>query len=177
MAGWTDLPSLRRRWRTLPGEPEEGFEKASEAGGVEMQGLQKAIHGDGGNRSSRQQDPAEQVDDSHHLMGGSAKELNARQLHMRLGLTYKSARFLVKRLGEEVRQGALGKKRNWLLEAEGAHVVGKSSRKRRFRAKKRTTLLYVAEGKGSSGPGVLEQLKIKSLKGFAKRTWRRLSGV
>jgi hypothetical protein len=112
-----------------------------------------------------------------HLMGGSAKVLNARQLHMRLGLTYKSARFLVKRLGEEVRQGALGKRRNWLLEAEGAHVVGKSSRKRRFRAKKRTTLLYVAEGKGSSGPGVLEQLKIKSLKGFAKRTRRRLSGV
>ncbi len=83
----------------------------------------------------------------------------------------------MKRLGEEVMHGALGKKGNWLLEAEGAHVVGKSSRKRRFRAKKRTTLLYVAEGKGSSGPGVLEQLKIKSLKGFAKRTWRRLSGV
>ena len=65
MAGWSDLPSLRRRWRTLPGEPEEKFEEASEAGGVEMQGLQKAIHGDGGNRLSRQQDPAEQVGDSH----------------------------------------------------------------------------------------------------------------
>jgi len=65
VAGWTDLPSLRRRWRTLPGEFEEGFEKPSEAGGVEMQGLQKAIHGDGGNRLSWQQDPAEQVGDSH----------------------------------------------------------------------------------------------------------------
>ncbi len=65
MAGWTDLPSLRRRWRTLPGEGEEGFEKASEAGGVEVQGLPKAIHGDGGNRFSRQQDPAEQVGNSH----------------------------------------------------------------------------------------------------------------
>ncbi len=38
---------------TLPGEPEEGFEKPSEAGGVEMQGLQEAIHGDGWNRFSR----------------------------------------------------------------------------------------------------------------------------
>ena len=65
MAGWADLPSLRRRWRTLPGEPEEGFQKASEARGVEVQGLQKAIHGDGGNRLSRQQDPAEAVDGSH----------------------------------------------------------------------------------------------------------------
>ncbi len=112
-----------------------------------------------------------------YLMGDSAKGLNAHQLHRRLGLTYKSARFVLKRLGEGVRQGALGKKLNNLLEAEGANVVGKVPRKRRFRAKKRTTLLYVAEGKGSSGPGVLEQLKIKSLKGFAKRTWRRLSGV
>ncbi len=112
-----------------------------------------------------------------YLMGDSAKSLNAHQLHRRLGLTYKSARFLVMRLGEGKRHGSLGQRMNSLLEAEGAHVVGKSSRKRRFRAKKRTKLLYVAEGKGSSGPGVLEQLKIKSLKGFAKRTWRRLSWV
>jgi len=112
-----------------------------------------------------------------YLMGDSAKELNAHQLHRRLGLTYKSARFLVKRLGEGVRHGALGKKLNSLLEAEGAHVVGKISRKRRFRAKKRTKLLYVAEGKGSSGSGVLERLKSKNLKGFAKRTWRRFSWV
>ncbi len=32
---------------------------------VEIQGLQKAIQGNGGNGFSRQQDPADQVGDSH----------------------------------------------------------------------------------------------------------------
>jgi len=112
-----------------------------------------------------------------YLMGDSAKGLNAHQLHRRLGLTYKSARFLLKRLGEEMRQGALGKKLNSLLEAEGANVVGKGPRKRLLRAKKRTGVSSGGESNGSSGSGVLEGLKSKSLKGFAKRTWRRFSGV
>jgi len=112
-----------------------------------------------------------------YLMGDSAKGLNAHQLHKRLGLTYKSARFLVKRLGEGMRQGALGKRLNSLLEAEGANVVGKGPRKRRLRANKGTGVSSGGEGNGSSGPGVLERLKSKSLKGFAKRTWRRFSGV
>jgi len=112
-----------------------------------------------------------------YLMGDSAKGVNAHQLHRRLGLTYKSARFLVKRLGEGVRHGALGKKLNSLLEAEGANVVGKGPRNRRLRAKKRTGVLTVSEGKGSSGSGVMERLKSKNLRGFAKRTWSRFSWV
>ncbi len=112
-----------------------------------------------------------------YLMGDSAKTLNAHQLHRRLGLTYKSARFLVKRLGEGMGQGALGKRLNSLLEAEGANVVGKGSRKRHLRGKKRRGVLSFGEGKRSSGPGVLERLKSKNLKEFAKRTWRRFSGV
>jgi len=112
-----------------------------------------------------------------YLMRDSAKGLNAHQLHKRLGLTYKSARFLVKRVGEEMRQGALGKKLNSLLEAEGGYVVEEGPRKKRLRAKKRTGVLTVGEGKGSSGPGVLERLKSKNLKGFVKRTWRRFSWV
>ncbi len=112
-----------------------------------------------------------------YLMGDSDKVLNAHQLHRRLGLTYKSARFLVKRLGEEMRQGALGKKLNSLLEAEGANVVGKGPRKRRLRVKKRTGVSSGGESNGSSGSGVLERLKNKTLKGFAKRTWRRFLGV
>jgi len=112
-----------------------------------------------------------------YLMGDSAKGPNAHQLHRRLGLTYKSASFLLKRLGEEMRQGALGKKLNSLLEAEGANVVGKGPRKTLLRAKKRTGVSSGGESNGSSGPGVLERLKSKSLKGFAKRTWRRFSGV
>ncbi len=112
-----------------------------------------------------------------YLMGDSAKGLNAHQLHRRLGLTYKSARFLVKRLGEGMRHGALGKRLNSLLEAEGANVVGKGPKKRRLRAKKGRGVLSVGEGKGSSGPSVLERLKSHNLKEFAKRTWRRFSGV
>ena len=112
-----------------------------------------------------------------YLMGDSASRVNAHQLHRRLGLTYKSARFLMNRLGGGMGQGALGKKLNSLLEAEGANVVGKDSRKRRLLAKRRTEVLSVGEGRGSSGPGVLKRLKSKELKGFAKRTWRRLLGV
>jgi hypothetical protein len=69
------------------------------------------------------------------------------------------------------------------LEAEGANVVGENPRQRRVRGKRRTALLSVAEGKGkgkgngSSEPGVLERLKSKKLKEFARRTWRRFSGV
>jgi len=112
-----------------------------------------------------------------YLMGDSAKGVNAHQLHRRLGLTYKSARFLVKRLGEGMRQGALGKRLNSLLEAEGANVVGKGPRERFLRAKKRTGVSSGGESNGSSGSGVLERLKSKSLKGFAKRTLRRFSGM
>jgi len=112
-----------------------------------------------------------------YLMGDSAKIVNAHQLQRKLELTYKSARFLVKRLGEGMRQGALGKKLNSLLEAEGANIVGKGPRKRHLRAKKGTGVLTVSEGKGSSGSGVLERLKKKNLKGFAERTWRRFSWV
>jgi len=112
-----------------------------------------------------------------YLMGDSSNQLNAHQLHRRLGLTYQSARFLVKRLAEGMRQGALGKKLNILLEAEGANVVGNGPRKRRFPAKKKTRELSVGKVKGSSGPGVLERLKETNLKGFAKRSWRWFAGV
>jgi len=43
-----------------------------------------------------------------YLMGDSAKELNAEQLHGRVRLTSKSVRVLVKRLGEEVGAGPFG---------------------------------------------------------------------
>ncbi len=114
-----------------------------------------------------------------YLMADSANGLNAHQLHTRLGLTYKSARLLVKRLGSGMRQGGLGKKLSSLLEAEGANVVGGSPRKRSLRAKtkKRKGASSVGDGKGKSGPGFLEQLKSERLKGFAKRTWRKFSRI
>jgi len=112
-----------------------------------------------------------------HLMGASAKSLNAHQLHRRLGLTYKSARFLVMRLGEGMRHGSLGQRMNSLLEAEGVHVVGMGPRTKGLRARSGTGRSSVSEGNGSSEPGVLERLKSKKLKEFAMRTWRRFSGV
>ncbi|MCZ6449451.1 MAG: IS1595 family transposase [Deltaproteobacteria bacterium] len=112
-----------------------------------------------------------------YLMGASVKVLNAHQLHRSLGLTYKSARFLVKRLDEGAGQGVLGKKLNSLLTAEGAHVVEKTPRKRNIRAKKKTGGLSVGKGKGSSSLGFLERLKSENLRGLAERTWRRFAGV
>ncbi len=44
-----------------------------------------------------------------HLMNALANLLNALQLHTRVGLTYESASFLVKRLGEGMRKGLWGR--------------------------------------------------------------------
>lgn len=84
-----------------------------------------------------------------YLMGDSAKELNADQLHGRVRLSSKSVRVLVKRLGEGVRAGPFGKKLNSLLEAEGVNVVGRGPGKRGLRAKLRRGALCVGEGKGA----------------------------
>jgi len=73
-----------------------------------------------------------------YLMGNSAKELNPHQLHKRLRLTYKSARLMVVRIVESRRQGALTRKLNSFLEAEGARVVRKRA-ERGARGSKRTT--------------------------------------
>ncbi len=51
-----------------------------------------------------------------YLMADSFNLLNALHLHTGPGLTYKSANLLVKRLGSGMRQGALEKKLNHLLE-------------------------------------------------------------
>jgi len=108
-----------------------------------------------------------------YLMGDSAKSLNAHKLHSRLGLTYKSARFLLRRLGEGREEGAFGRRLYTLLEAKGANVLGKGPRERRSRAKKGRGVLRVGEGNGSSGTGVLKRLKKKMLKEFPKGTWKR----
>ena len=60
-----------------------------------------------------------------YLLGDSAKGVNAHQLHRRLGLTYKSARFMTGRIAQSSRPGALARKLNSLLEAEGARIVRK----------------------------------------------------
>ena len=112
-----------------------------------------------------------------YLMGDSAKKVNKHELHRRLGITYKSAGFLVRRLGEGMGQGALGKKLYSLLEAEGFNVVGKGPRRRPVLGKNRTGVSRGGDSNGSSGPGVFERLKNNNLKEFAKRTWRRFSGV
>jgi transposase-like protein len=71
-----------------------------------------------------------------HLMGDPAKGVNAHQLHTRLGLTYKSARFMAGRIAESLRQGAIGRKLNSLLEAEGVRLVRKRAKKAPGGAKK-----------------------------------------
>ncbi|MEE8114216.1 MAG: hypothetical protein V3T23_07660 [Nitrososphaerales archaeon] len=109
MARWTDLPSLRRRGRTLPGELEEGIEKASEAGGVKCRDCRKQFTVTVGTVFQGSKIPLRQWVTVIHLMNDSANLLNARQLHTRLGLTYKSASFLVKRLGEGTRKGLWGR--------------------------------------------------------------------
>ncbi len=84
-----------------------------------------------------------------YLIGDSDKELNAEQLHGRVRLTSKSVRVLVKRLGEKVGAGPLGKKLNSLLEVEGTNVVGRGPGRRRLRAKLRRRALCVGEGEGA----------------------------
>lgn len=84
-----------------------------------------------------------------HLMGDPANEVNANQLHKRLGLTYKSARFMAGRIAGSLRQGALGRKLNALLEAEGVRLVRKRAKKGVRGAQKRNR----AAGKKVSSKG------------------------
>ncbi len=89
-----------------------------------------------------------------HLMGDSAKGVNANQLHKRLGLTYKSASFMAGRISESMRQGALGKKLNRLLEAEGVRLVRKRVKKEVGGAQKQTAAAgrkVSSKGKARSG--------------------------
>jgi len=108
VARWTDLPSLRRRGRTLPGELEERIEKASEAGDVKCRDCRKQFTVTVGTVFQGNKIPLRQWMAVIHLMNASANLLNSRQLHTRLGLTYKSASSLVKRLGEGTRKGLWG---------------------------------------------------------------------
>jgi len=64
-----------------------------------------------------------------YLLGDSAKRVNPHQLHRRLGLTYKTARFMVGRIAESTRQGALARKLIKLLEGEGARIVTERAKK------------------------------------------------
>ncbi len=99
-----------------------------------------------------------------YLMGDSAKEVNAHQLHRRLELTYKSASFMARRIQEGMRQGALTRKLNGLLVAESARVR-KRAKRAMSGAKKQTTAARRAvssKGKarsGGSGPGKSERNK------------------
>jgi len=64
-----------------------------------------------------------------YLLGDSAKGLNAHQLHKRLELTYKSARFMAGRIAESTRQGGVARKLIKLLEGEGARIVTERAKK------------------------------------------------
>ena len=91
-----------------------------------------------------------------HLMGDSAKGVNPHQLHKRLELTYKSARLMVGRITKSMKQGALGRKLNSLLEAEGVRLVRKREKKGVGGAKKQTAAARKAstrKAKVSSGGG------------------------
>jgi len=89
-----------------------------------------------------------------YLMGDSAKGLNAHQLHKRLGLTYKSASFMARRILAGMKRGAMASKLNSLLVAESARVVRQrpkrvaSSGKGRSGAAKRTVS---SDGRAASG--------------------------
>jgi len=86
VARWTDLPSLRRRGRTLPGELEEGIEKASEAGGVKCRDCRKQFTVTVGTVFQGSKIPLRQWLTVIHLMTDSANLLNAMQLHTGLDL-------------------------------------------------------------------------------------------
>jgi transposase-like protein len=104
-----------------------------------------------------------------HLMGDSARGVNAHQLHKRLGLTYKSARFMAGRIAESM--GALGRKLNSLLEAEGVRLVRKRARKGPGGAKKQAAAATrKVSGKGKARSGGIGRRKSARRKGPEKRS-------
>ena len=110
-AGWSDLPSLCRRWRTLPCEPEERFEKVSVRQGVwKSRDCRKQFTVTVGTVFQGSKIPLNKWVTAIDLMGDAVKILNVNQLHSRLRLTCRSARFFVRRLGEGIRHEVLGKR-------------------------------------------------------------------
>ncbi len=113
------------------------------------------------------------------LICSPEESVNPHQLHRRLGISYKSAWLMARRIHEAMKQGSLIKNVHSVMEAQEGHSGGKSRSGRGggLVADTRTRVLTAVEGKGSARSSVMERMRGEDLLGFAKKTWRGFSRV
>jgi len=106
----------------------------------------------------------------------SPKEsVNPHQLHRKLGITYKSAWFMDRRIREAMKQGSLIRKVHSVIEDQEGLSGSRSGRG--LVADTKTRVVKVVEGKGGVHSSVGERPRGEDLLGFAKKTWRGFSRV
>ncbi len=111
------------------------------------------------------------------LICSPQESVNPHQLHRRLGITYKSAWVMARRIHEAMKQGSLIRKVHSVIEAQEGHRGGKTASSRGLVAVTKTRVLNVVEGRESFRSSVSERLRGEDLLGFAKKTWRGFSRV
>ncbi len=111
------------------------------------------------------------------LICSPEKSVNPHQLHRKLGMTYKSAWVMARKIHEAMKQGSLIKKVHSVMEAQEGHSGGKSGSGRRLVADTKTRVLTAVEGKENVRANVSERLRGEDLLGFARKTWRGFSRV
>jgi len=111
------------------------------------------------------------------LICSPEESVNAHQLHRRLGITYKSAWFMARRIHEAMKQGSLIKKVHGVIEVEKGYSDGNGRSGRGLVADTKTRVLTAVESRGSARSSVIERLRGEYLLGFARKTWRGFSRV
>ena len=112
-----------------------------------------------------------------YFICSSERAMNAHQLHRKLGITYKSAWLMAQKIGKAMKQGPLIKKVNSAVKGEEVSVAGKGGESGGGVGKSKIPVLTLVEGKGSVRERVRERLRGESLKGFAKKAWRKWARV
>jgi hypothetical protein len=113
--------------------------KARRAGGLSVQLLPRAIHGNDRDGRRARQNSAEQADTRNLRDIRGRTGMSARQLHRMLGISYKSTWFMAHRIREAMREGkllgGLGRQ-NKVVEVDETYICGSESDKHKSKRRK-----------------------------------------
>lgn len=99
-----------------------------------------------------------------HLFCSSKKGVSAHQVHRMMGITYKSAWFMVHRIRFAISQPELKEKLKGIIEADETYVGGKGSMKRGRGAEKKTPVFTLIERNGNVKSQPVGNVQAKTLK-------------
>lgn len=99
-----------------------------------------------------------------HLFCSSKKGISAHQIHRMLGITYKTAWFMVHRIRYATSQPILKKKLNGIVEADETYIGGKAHGKTGRGAEKKTAVVSLIERGGRVKSIPVDNVSKKTLK-------------